>query len=130
MHLKSIKCYKYYFFLKKCCKYPIKRRKPPKKQKKTSKNRRFLIGILKNLFFTYFLLFFSLLHHLTHFALEFILLFRLLLILLYLGMDLVIIQDELFDRQHNKDGNQVRYKIIQTQATRIVVKEEQHHKWH
>ncbi len=91
---------------------------------------------LKGLFILYrtiklvLLLRFCLFHHLAHFLLEFVFLFRFLLILLYLGMNFIIIKYKILNDQHNTNSNQVRNEVVQTQSTCIVVKEKQHHKWH
>ena len=44
-------------------------------------------------------------HHFAHFSLETILPFGLLLILLNFGVDLILIDNEVFDHQHDPNGN-------------------------
>ena len=45
-------------------------------------------------------------------------------------MDFIVVYDKVFDDQHQDDGDQVGNEVIQTQTTRIVVKEKQHHQGH
>ena len=42
-------------------------------------------------------------------------------------MDFFFIKYVVLDSQHDKYGNQVGNKVIQTQSTRVVVEKEQHH---
>lgn len=42
-------------------------------------------------------------------------------------MDLVLVQNVVLYRQHDKNGDQIGNEVIETQPTGVVVEEEQHH---